>query len=263
MNYEITTLKNGMRIAVIQMDGLETVSSYLCFGMGSRYELKKNNGLTHFIEHMMFKGTARRPVLTQICHEIDSLGGEIDAFTTKEITCFFVKIVKNHWEVGLDILADMAQNSLFPEAEIEKEKNVIIEEINKLADSPREKIAEIFENLLYGNQGLGQTVLGPKKNILTFKRQNHLDYFNKNFLASNAVFVAAGDFKNANPIRRISSYFENFRSGKIPKSNRPHHICLWHLIYSYQSEFYFPCLLLLLFLSQSAFPLLKASELPL
>ena len=214
--YQTAALKNGLKVAAIQMDGLETVSIFLAFGIGSGYETKKEQGITHFIEHMLFKGTGRRPALTQLCHEIDRLGGEIEAFTTKEITCFSVQIVKNHWQLGLDILADMTNNSLFPAPEIKKERNVIIEEINKIADSPREKIAEIFENLLYGDQGLGQTVLGPKKNILAFSRPNHLAYFHKNFLAGNAVLVAAGDFRDNDPLKKISGYFENFRSGKIP-----------------------------------------------
>src|SRR5574340_260275 len=151
MQYEKHLLSNGLRILTIPMPSFESATVLVMVASGSRYENRKNSGISHFLEHMAFKGTQKRPTALEISTLIDGIGGEFNAFTGKEATGYYIKSAADHVEISLDLLSDMLQNSKLDKAEIEKEKGVILEEINLYEDTPSRKIGDIYERLLYGD----------------------------------------------------------------------------------------------------------------
>ena len=158
----IKTFDNGLRLVVNKMDGFVSVSSGILVKTGSYNETAEENGLSHFIEHVMFKGTKRRTAF-EISDHIDRIGAQINAFTSKEITCYYTKSTGEHLSESLDVLSDIFFNSEFDEKELEKEKGVIIEEINMSEDTPEELCLDLLAKSYYGDRGLGQTILGPTK----------------------------------------------------------------------------------------------------
>lgn len=180
-------------------------------GAGSRYETKENNGISHFLEHMFFKGTTSRPTAQIIASAIDGIGGEFNAFTGKETTGYYIKAEKSHLELCLDILSDMLQNMLLDEKEIEKEKGVIIEEINMYEDTPMRKLGDIYENLLYGDTPLGWDIAGEKDIIRTITRQNFLDYMGSLYSAHNLTVVVAGGIDEENVSKLVDRYFGSMK----------------------------------------------------
>lgn len=163
MNFTKTKLKNGLRIITVPMKGNETVTVMVAVEAGSNYEDKENNGISHFLEHMCFKGTIKRPQSKIINSELDSLGSQSNAFTGNEYTGYWAKAHYSKTEKILDIVSDIYLNSTLPEAELEKERGVIIEEINMYEDLPKTKVWNVYEELLYGGTSAGRTILGPKK----------------------------------------------------------------------------------------------------
>ena len=163
--FERTTLSNGTRVLTAPMDHAQSVSCFVMFAAGSRYERREESGIAHFAEHMFFKGTERRPTARDIATEIDSIGGEFNAFTGKEYTGYYVKCAAESRDVALDVLVDMLRNSKFAPDEIEREKGVIIEEMNMYYDTPRDFISGVYDELLYGDQPLGWDIIGRKETI--------------------------------------------------------------------------------------------------
>src|SRR5260370_19185530 len=155
MQYKRIVLQNGLRVITIPMPSFESATVLVMVAAGSRYETKKNNGISHFLEHMAFKGTQKRPSAMDISSLIDGMGGEFNAFTGKETTGYYIKSAKDKVETSIDVLSDMLLHSKFEPVEIEKEKGVIIEEINLYEDMPARKIGDIYENLLYGDTPMG------------------------------------------------------------------------------------------------------------
>ena len=162
------TYDNGLRLVLNKMEGMLSVSIGVLVKTGSCNESKEENGISHFIEHVMFKGTEKRSAF-EISDYIDRIGAQINAFTSKEITCYYTKSTKEHAEESLEVLSDIFFNSVFDKKELEKEKGVVVEEINMSEDTPDEVCLDLLAQSYYGETGLGQTILGPEKNIKRFR----------------------------------------------------------------------------------------------
>jgi len=176
--FEKTTLGNGIRVVTAPMPQMSSVACFIMLAAGSRFETPESKGIAHFTEHMFFKGTARRPTARSISAEIDAIGGEFNAFTGKEITGYYVKCASETRDVALDVLADMLLHSRFDPAEIEKEKGVILEEMNVYLDTPQRYVGSVYDRLLFGDQPLGWDILGTKETIEATTREtfvSHLD----------------------------------------------------------------------------------------
>lgn len=212
MNYKRKVLKNGLRLITIPMPSFESATVLVMVSAGSRYETKKNNGISHFLEHMAFKGTKKRPTALSISSIIDGIGGECNAFTGKETTGYYIKSLANHIELSMDLLSDMLQNSLFDAKEIDKERGVILEEINLYEDTPARKIADVYESLLYGNTPMGWDIAGEKGNIKTISRENFLSYLKSLYSAHNINVVVAGGIDVKRTEELVEKYF-----GQMPK----------------------------------------------
>ncbi len=169
-------LQNGLRVLTAPMPHAQSVSCFVMLAAGSRYETADTNGIAHFAEHMFFKGTKRRPTARDIAGEIDSIGGEFNAFTGKEYTGYYVRCAAETRDTALDVLVDMLRNSLFDPEEIEREKGVIVEEMNMYFDTPRDFIGGVYESLLYGDQPLGWDIIGRKETVRGATRETFLDY---------------------------------------------------------------------------------------
>ena len=217
LNFKKTRLKNGLRLTFVPMPGTKTVTLLVMVGVGSKYETKDISGLSHFLEHMFFKGTKKRPSTLAISTALDEIGGEYNAFTSKEYTGFYVKAVSKHIERAFDVISDILQNSKFDSEEIEREKRVIIEEINMIQDTPMHYIGELFERLLYGNQPAGRSVIGNKRTVSSFQRKDFLNYLQKTYKASNIVVSIAGNISFSRAKKLTSKYFTRLYKGK-PKS---------------------------------------------
>jgi predicted Zn-dependent peptidase len=174
--YDLERLDNGMRILTAPMDSAQSVTVAIMLAAGSRYETRDTNGIAHFAEHMFFKGTERRPTARDISKEIDAIGGEFNAFTGKEYTGYYVKCAAESRDVALDVLVDMLRHSKFESEEIDREKGVIIEEMNMYYDTPRDFIGGVYEDLLYGDQPLGWDIIGRKETIRGATRDTFTSY---------------------------------------------------------------------------------------
>jgi predicted Zn-dependent peptidase len=174
--FERSELQNGLRVLTAPMPHAQSVSCVIMLAAGSRYETRETNGIAHFAEHMFFKGTERRPTARDIAGEIDSIGGEFNAFTGKEYTGYYVRCGAETRDTALDVLVDMLRNSRFDPEEIEREKGVIIEEMNMYYDTPRDFIGGVYELLLYGDQPLGWDIIGRKETVRSATRETFTDY---------------------------------------------------------------------------------------
>jgi predicted Zn-dependent peptidase len=190
--FERHVLDNGLRVLTANLPYAQSVTCMVMLAAGSRYETGETNGIAHFSEHMFFKGTERRPSARQIAGEIDSIGGEFNAFTGKEYTGYYVKCAAEHRDVALDVLVDMLRNSRFDPDEIEREKGVIVEEMNMYFDTPRDYIGGVYEQLLYGDQPLGWDIIGRKETVRGAERQMFLDYLDEWYKPSRMVLGVAG-----------------------------------------------------------------------
>lgn len=200
-------LSNGLRVLTIPMQSLESATVLVMVGAGSRYETKQNSGIAHFLEHMAFKGTEKRPNALAISSLIDGMGGEFNAFTSKETVGYYIKSAKARIETSIDLLADMLLNSKLDEVEINKEKGVIIEEINMYEDMPARKLGDIYELLLYGDTPMGWDIAGLKENINAMTREDFLSYIGQLYSASNMTVVVAGGIDEAETIALVEKYF--------------------------------------------------------
>ncbi|MCX6765517.1 MAG: pitrilysin family protein [Candidatus Moranbacteria bacterium] len=218
--YKKTVLSNGLRILTVPMKNTQTVTVVVMVSVGSRYESEKEAGLSHFIEHMFFKGTQKRPTFLDISSTLDSIGGEFNAFTGKEITGYYVKVDYKHAELALDVVSDIFLDSKIDAAEIEKEKGTIIQEINMYEDSPMNNIGNIFERLLYQGSSLGRDTIGNKKTVNAFKRRDFIRYMNKSYIASDSVVCVAGNFDEKKLYPKIEKYFFMMKKGKKPRLDK-------------------------------------------
>jgi predicted Zn-dependent peptidase len=183
---------NGLRLVINKMEGMLSVSAGVLVKTGSINESAMENGISHYIEHVMFKGTKTRTAF-EISDHIDRIGAQINAFTSKELTCYYTKSTKEHTKKSLEILSDIFFDSVFDEEELEKEKGVVIEEIKMSEDTPEEVCLDLLAKSYYGDSGLGQTILGPEKNIKKFTRDDVKKYMDKYYTADNVVVSLAGN----------------------------------------------------------------------
>jgi predicted Zn-dependent peptidase len=190
--YEQHTLDNGLRVLTAPMEQAQSVTCMVMLAAGSRYETPETNGIAHFSEHMFFKGTERRPSARRIAGEIDAIGGEFNAFTGKEYTAFYVKCAAEHRDVALDVIVDMLRNSRFDAEEIEREKGVIVEEMNMYFDTPRDFIGGVYEGLLYGDQPLGWDIIGRKETVRGATRETFASYLDRWYKPSRMVLGVGG-----------------------------------------------------------------------
>jgi len=190
--YERHVLDNGLRVLTANLPEAQSVTCMVMLSAGSRYETEDTNGIAHFSEHMFFKGTTRRPSARDIAGEIDAIGGEFNAFTGKEYTAYYVKCAAEHRDVALDVIVDMLRNSRFDAEEIEREKGVIIEEMNMYFDTPRDYIGGVYESLLYGDQPLGWDIIGRKETVRGATRKTFTSYLDRWYHPERMVLGLGG-----------------------------------------------------------------------
>jgi predicted Zn-dependent peptidase len=216
--FEKTTLDNGLRVVTASMPQAKSVACFVMFAAGSRYETKETNGIAHFAEHMFFKGTERRPTAREIAGEIDSIGGEFNAFTSKEYTGYYVKCAAEHRDVALDVLVDMLRHSRFDPDEIEREKGVIVEEMNMYYDTPRDYVDGVYDELLYGDTPLGWDIIGRKETVRSAKRETFVDYLDRWYRAPRWVAGASGNLGEGlvDRLQELLGDVQNGSSGEPP-----------------------------------------------
>jgi predicted Zn-dependent peptidase len=190
--FQRETLDNGLRVLTADLPYAQSVSVLVMLAAGSRYETEENAGIAHFSEHMFFKGTEKRPSAKEIAGAIDAVGGEFNAFTGKEYTAYYVKCAAEHRDVALDVLVDMLRNARFEEEEIEREKGVIVEEMNMYYDTPRDYIGSVYEHLLWGDQPLGRDIIGNKETVRGATRDTFMGYLDRWYKPSRMVLGVAG-----------------------------------------------------------------------
>lgn len=213
MKPKMTTLKNGMRIVTIPMKDNPTVTIMAMVEAGSRFETKSNNGLSHFLEHMCFKGTLKRKSL-DIAYELEAMGAETNAFTSNDYTGYYVKGQAHLFPQLLDVVSDVYLHSQFPEAEIEKERGVILGEIDMYEDMPHRKVHDVANELLYGDQPAGYLIIGPKENIKKFTRDDFVAYHKAHYVAPKTTIVIAGNIDEAASITLTKKLFQDIADGK-------------------------------------------------
>lgn len=218
MHPQSFTLKNGLQVIFVDTKTFPTLTTLLLIGAGSRYENKKNNGIAHFLEHMFYKGSKKYPNPKIISQIIEGMGGHWNAFTSKDYTGYYIKATTDHFPEIIDILSDILLNSLFDKSEIEKEKGVIVEEINMYEDTPQRRISEIFEGLIYKDSPLGFDIAGNKETVTSFNRNTFVDYMNSLYHPNNAVLVVAGGLQGltldeGQTLRIIEEKFGKWKSG--------------------------------------------------
>ena len=217
---KISKLKNKLPLLVIPMVGTKTVTVLVVVKTGSKHETKAESGLSHFVEHMFFKGTARRPNILALASELDALGGEYNAFTSKEYTGYFVKAEAHKLFKALDIISDMLINSTFLAEEIAREKGVIIEEVNMYEDNPMAQIEDIFEELLYGDTPAGRFTIGTKENIMSFQREDFMKYLETQYGVNSTFVVVAGNIKFPEAVRAANKLFLNYPNNKFRQKEK-------------------------------------------
>jgi predicted Zn-dependent peptidase len=192
--FERETLANGVRLLAAPMPQVQSVACFIMLAAGSRYETSETSGIAHFAEHMFFKGTERRPTAQQIGLELDGIGAEFNAFTGKEYTGYYVKCAAEHRGHSFDVLVDMLRHSKFDPEEIEREKGVIVEEMNMYFDTPRDYISGVYHQLLYGDTPLGWDIIGRKETVRAATRETFLEYIQQWYRAPRMVVGVAGNF---------------------------------------------------------------------
>lgn len=217
MVYKTRKLNNGLTIIGIPLTDSKTTTVLTLVGVGSRYESDTEQGLSHFLEHMMFKGTTKRPNAKVIAQELDGLGASYNAFTSYEYTGYWVKVRNQKKYIALDVIADIFQNSLLQEIDIQVERGAIIEELNMYLDMPTRQIHSDFQTLLYGDDTpLGRPIIGTKESINSFGRQSFVDYFNHKYVTNNTYIIIAGEV-DTNMLDKVEASSNNARQAEAPQ----------------------------------------------
>jgi predicted Zn-dependent peptidase len=215
--YNITRLPNGLTIATAEMPHMTSVSVGLWMGVGSRYESAEENGVCHFIEHLLFKGTKKRTA-KEISEAVEGIGGYLNAFTSEEATCFHARACYDRFEDLLDVLMDMLHNSKFSPAEISKERQVIKEEIAMYLDEPHHLVQELLNATIWPEHALGRPITGTNETLDGLDRNKLLAYLRSNYVANKSVLVATGNVKHKQVFKAVSRYASRFQNGAAPKS---------------------------------------------
>lgn len=211
MQIKQTTLKNGLRIITSERPQNETVSLGIWVNTGSAYETEEINGISHFVEHMVFKGTQKRTSL-QISEEIENVGGQNNAYTSREFTAFYAKMLKNDTELAADVITDFVTNPTFPEDEMVKEKEVVVQEIKQTIDTPDDVIFDFFQEKAFPDEPIGRTILGPAEKVRSFTPQDLHNYMHRNYAAENMVVAAVGNLRHSDFVKMIESRMGHYQS---------------------------------------------------
>lgn len=214
MEYKLKKLKNGLRVLVVPMENTETITVTTFVATATDHETRKDNGISHYLEHMFFKGTKKYPSAEKMSKRLDSIGAIHNAFTGREETAYYVKTHKKHFALALDFFADALQNALIPEREVERERKVILEEIKMYEDSPQRKVWVTIEELIYGDQAAGWDIGGTPEILETIKQKDILIYKNRQYVASNTVLVIAGNISTDDALRQAEDAFAGYKKGK-------------------------------------------------
>lgn len=220
--YKKTTLRSGLRVVTERLPGVRSISLGVWVGVGARFETPEQNGLSHLIEHMVFKGTTKRTA-KQIAESLEMVGGSLNAFTSREQTCFTARVLDDHLEKAVDVLADMTCHAKFSASDLRLEKKVILEEIKEAFETPSDRIHDAFASTLWGNQPIGRPILGPAENVANFHRRDILDYMRRNYVAGSILIAASGNVSHRRLLELVRKYFE-FDRGVAPEAlpaNRP------------------------------------------
>ncbi|MBU3104031.1 M16 family metallopeptidase [Clostridium gasigenes] len=212
--YNLYTLKNGLRIVTEYIEHVNSVSVGVMVQNGSRNEKPEVNGISHFIEHMFFKGTDKRTA-KEIVGDIENVGGQINAFTSKDATCYYVKALNTHLDLSLDVLSDMLLHSKFDPEEIEKEKGVVIEEINMSEDTPEDVLDDLHSKAIFGENSLARPILGTIDKVKSFNREKIVDFIYNHYTPHNSVLSICGKFDEKELNYLIEKYFSKWESSKI------------------------------------------------
>lgn len=214
--YEKTVLPNGIKVITETIPHIKSFSLGFWFNTGSRDENPGNNGISHFIEHMLFKGTEKRSA-RKIATEIESCGGYLNAFTSKENTCYYGRGLANHIDKTFDVLSDMVLNSQFKPIEIKREAGVVVDELNDIEDNPEELIFDKFEELIYTGNNLSMPIIGTEKNIKSFNQETLKNFINTKYTADKMIVAASGNVNHSNILRLTEKYLSKLKSGKNGK----------------------------------------------
>jgi len=215
---ETTKLPNGVRIITEVMPHVRSISVGIWIGTGSRRENSEQNGISHFIEHMLFKGTTSRSA-EDIARSVDSIGGNLDAFTAKELVCFNTKVLDQHLPLAFDVLADLVLHPLFRDEDIDKEKGVILEEIKMEADSPDYLVHEIFSSNFWKDHPLGKPILGTRETVKRFDRQMIGDYYKAVYSPANVLITAAGNLTHEALVKLVGEHFASLPPNQDPPAD--------------------------------------------
>jgi predicted Zn-dependent peptidase len=209
-------LENEIPVVMETFKNVRSVAVGVWIKVGSRYETPDKNGISHFLEHMFFKGTKKRST-RDISIEIDSMGGDMNAFTSRENTAFYIKVLDEYLEQGINLLSDICVNSIFPEEELEKEKKIVKEEIKMVEDTPDEYIHDLFNQTIWGHEGLGQSILGRRETIAAFTREDILSHIRRYYGTKDIVISCAGNFAPEAMLKILGTQFGGLRQGSGPK----------------------------------------------
>jgi predicted Zn-dependent peptidase len=206
-SYQLTTLPNGLRVATERLPGVETVAVSVTVGTGARYESEAENGISHLLEHMAFKGTTTRTA-RDIAEAFDAIGGQLNAYTSMELTVYYAKLLKQDIRLAVDILADILQNSTFAEDELVREKEVIVQEIAMHRDMPDDLIVDYYDETSYPNQPMGRSILSTEEKVRGYTSDDLRAYMNKYYQPSNMVVVASGNVEHEHFVALVQEYFK-------------------------------------------------------
>ena len=254
MQANITTLDNGLRIATSNRSGTQTVSLGIWVKTGSAYEVEEENGISHFLEHMVFKGTPKRTSF-QIDAEIEDAGGQTNAYTSREFTAFYAKMLKDDAELALDVLSDIVLNANFPEAELQKERDVVVQEIKQTIDTPDDIIFDYFQAKAFENQAIGRNILGLAEKVLNYEATELKNYRQNHYGTNNMIVCAVGNINHQKFVDMVKARFNDFKNKtnfKIEEQNytggfyaenrdiEQAHILLGFKGFDYNSDNYYP-----------------------
>ncbi|SNS66194.1 Predicted Zn-dependent peptidase [Belliella buryatensis] len=208
MQYNLKELSNGIRIIHMEVPHTRMVHSGFILNIGSRDETKEQEGLVHFWEHMAFKGTKKRKAF-HIINRLESLGGELNAYTTKEKVCFYASVLKEHFNKAAELLCDITFNSIFPEKQIEKERHVILEEMAMYRDSPEDSIQDDFDELVFEGHALGRNILGTEETVGRFTQQDFFDFISRRLDTTQIVFSVVGNISFKKVLQQVEGYLSS------------------------------------------------------
>jgi len=219
-HYYKTVLENGIRVVTETIPHVRSVSLGIWANVGSRDEDPSQNGISHFLEHMVFKGTKKRSV-KDIAQSLESLGGYLNAFTTKEQTCFYARVLDSNVNEAMDVLADLVLNATFRKEELEKEKLVVIEELKNAEDDPEDIIHDYFEKVLYPDHSLGFPIIGTESNLRKFRREDLQSHVVRHYVPSRIVVAAAGNIRHESLVRLVERHFHSLRLNGSDRHRTP------------------------------------------